>query len=76
LVRDQIAQQSGTVASAAVTTGRTATVAADNVMEGLIRRLFRRTPRTELPASPLAGKPQTMYDTEERVGLERSMGLE
>lgn len=75
LVSDQIAQQSGSVASAAVNTGRTATVAADGVMEGLIRRLFRRPPREQLPPSPIAGKAQTMYETAERVGLEQ-IGLE
>jgi hypothetical protein len=36
----------------------------DDVVEGLLRRLLRRTPRRELPPSPLAGESQTMYSVE------------
>jgi hypothetical protein len=39
-------------------------VSADDATEGLVRRLLRRKPRRELPPSPLAGKPLTMYEPE------------
>jgi hypothetical protein len=33
----------------------------DDLAEGIVRRLLRRKPRPDLPPSPLAGKPLTMY---------------
>jgi hypothetical protein len=36
----------------------------DDAVEGILRRLLRRTPRRALPPSPLAGKAQTMYSIE------------
>jgi hypothetical protein len=37
-------------------------VSADDLAEGVLRRLLRRKQRRELPPSLLAGKPLTMYD--------------
>jgi hypothetical protein len=43
---------------------RTLTATADELTDALLRRLLRRTPRQELPPSPIEGKPQTMYKSE------------
>jgi hypothetical protein len=40
---------------------RQVSAGADGRAEGVVRRLLRRRPRRELPPSPLAGKPLTMY---------------
>lgn len=61
LVSDQIGQQSLGVAGAVAEGGRSATLAADNTIEGVIRRIFRRPAREELPKSPFAGKPESVY---------------
>ena len=37
------------------------TASGDDALEGFIRRLFRMTPRKDLPGSPIAGQPQYMY---------------
>ena len=37
------------------------TANADNVLENVVRRLLRMTPRDELPSSPIYGEPQFMY---------------
>ena len=62
LVRDQLNEQSTGVATAVAETARTATNIGDNTLEGIVRRLFGKTPRTEMAPSPVAGKPQTMYE--------------
>jgi hypothetical protein len=41
---------------------RELSVSADDLAEGVVRRLLGRKPRRELPPSPLAGKPLTMYE--------------
>lgn len=62
LVRDQLNEQSTGVATAVAETARTATNIGDNTLEGIVRRLFGKTPRAEVAPSPVAGKPQTMYE--------------
>lgn len=61
LIRRQVGQQSMGFAGTMVDNTRQITTTADAVTEGLVRRLLRRQPRRELPASPLAGKPLDMY---------------
>jgi hypothetical protein len=41
---------------------------ADDLAEGILRRMFRRKPRRELPPSPLAGQPLTMYGPQKPAG--------
>jgi hypothetical protein len=43
---------------------RQLSMTSDEAVEGMLRRLLRRTPRKALPPSPLAGQPQTMYSIE------------
>jgi hypothetical protein len=39
----------------------------DAVLEGFVRRILHLTPRSELPPSPIAGKPQYMYLPKEYI---------
>ncbi len=64
LIRRQVGQQSAGLAGTIVDNTRQITTSADNVAEGVVRRLLRRKPRRELPPSPLAGQPLTMYATQ------------
>lgn len=73
LVSEQINQQGSTVAGIALETGRSATLVSDTVVERFVRRMLRRPPRDELPASPLSGKPQDMYTPEKRVSSTRML---
>lgn len=61
LISDQISQQSLGVAGAVAEGGRSLTLGADNTVEGVIRRIFKRPPRDDLPKSPFAGKPNSVY---------------
>lgn len=61
-VRHLVAQQGVGLANVVADNSRTVTVAADYFTERLVRRILRRTPRAELPPSPLEGVPQTMYE--------------
>ena len=61
LVSDQMTAQSLGVAGAVAEGGRSVTLEADNAVEGLIRRIFRRPARADLPKSPFAGKPEAVY---------------
>jgi hypothetical protein len=61
LIRAQIGEQSVSMAGVVMDNSRRISIGADNVLEGVIRRLFRLTRRSDLPASPLRGEPQTMY---------------
>lgn len=61
LIRRQIGAQSAGLAGVVAENTRSVTVVGDYAVEGLIRRLLRRRPRHDLPPSPYAGKPQTMY---------------
>jgi hypothetical protein len=63
-IRHLVAQQGMGLANVVADNSRTVTVAADYVAERLVRRILRRTPRAELPPSPLTGMPQTMYRAE------------
>lgn len=63
-IRYLVAQQGVGLANVVADNSRTVTVAADYVAERLVRRILRRTPRAELPPSPLTGIPQTMYQAE------------
>lgn len=71
LIRRVVGQQSAGLAGVIVGNTRRVSVSADNLVEGIARRLLRRKPRAELPPSPLLGKPQSMYALEEKDGLPR-----
>lgn len=66
LVSEQIGQQSATMTSTVVENARSVTVAGDNLLERLARRVLGRAPRSNLPPSPFAGQPQTMYSPDAR----------
>ena len=61
MISEIVGQQSMGYATVMADNTRTLTAAADEATEALLRRLLRRTPRRDLPPSPLEGKPQTMY---------------
>jgi hypothetical protein len=67
LIRRQVTEKSTGLADVVIENTRRVTARADDVAEGLVRRLLRRRPRQELPPSPLMGKPQTMYSPEARA---------
>ena len=48
--------------STAMSSARQLSTSGDDLAEGIVRRLLGRKPRRELPPSPLAGKPLTMYE--------------
>jgi hypothetical protein len=60
-VQDVVGQQGVGMATSVVDNARSVTLTADDAAEGLLRWLLRRTPRRELPSSPIEGQPQTMY---------------
>jgi hypothetical protein len=70
LVSEQIGAQGLGLAGTVVDGGRQISSSADGLLEGLIRRVLRRKPRRELPPSPLAGLPQTMYETPIAIGVD------
>ena len=61
-VQHLLSQQGRGMASSVVDNTRSVTLTADDAADGLLRRLLRRTPRGELPPSPVEGRPQTMYE--------------
>ncbi len=61
LVSDQIGQQSLSMASSVAKTSRAITGAADNSVEGVIRRLLGLPARKEMGPSPFAGNPEAVY---------------
>jgi len=63
LILELVGKKSVTYGGRLVDNLRTLTATADYVVEGALRKLLRRTPRRELPPSPLQGQPQTMYDS-------------
>jgi hypothetical protein len=63
-IRHLVAQQGVGFASVVADNSRSVTAAADFLAERLVRRILRRTPRAQLPPSPLAGQPQTMYSAD------------
>jgi hypothetical protein len=56
-----IAGQGVSLTGTVVGSARQMSVSADDLTEGMLRRLLGRKPRRELPPSPLVGKPLTMY---------------
>jgi hypothetical protein len=60
-IRQVIAGQGAGLTGTVVGNARQLGISADDLAEGVARRVLRRKPRRELPPSPLAGKPQTMY---------------
>ncbi len=63
-IQQVIGGQSIGLATAMRDNARQLTVSSDGLAESMARRILRRTPRQALPPSPLAGRPQTMYDPE------------
>jgi hypothetical protein len=64
MIAEIIGQKSKGFATVMADNTRTLTATADELTDALLRRLLRRTPRRELPPSPIEGKPQTMYKSE------------
>lgn len=60
-IQQVVGEQGVELAGTMMDGARQASARADSSLEGVVRRLLRRRPRRELPPSPLAGKPQTMY---------------
>ncbi len=60
-----VGQQGKGMAGVAGDNARSLSVIADSATERLVRKLFKRQPRKELPPSPLRGVPQSMYSAEE-----------
>jgi hypothetical protein len=56
-----VAGQGVSLAGTVVGNAQQLGVSADDLAEGMVRRLLRRKRRWELPPSPLAGQPLTMY---------------
>jgi hypothetical protein len=55
------------MATSMMDNARSVTLTADDAADALLRWLFRRKPRQELPPSPVEGQPQTMYAPTARV---------
>jgi hypothetical protein len=55
------------MASSVMDNTRSVTLTADDGADALLRWLLRRTPRRELPPSPVEGQRQTMYAPTARV---------
>jgi hypothetical protein len=66
-VQDIVGQQGVGMAASVVDNARSVAVTADESAEGLLRWLFRRTPRRDLPPSPVVGQPQTMYAPKAKI---------
>jgi len=71
-VQDMVGQQSVGMATSAVDNARSVALTADDAAEGLLRWLFRRKPRQDLPPSPVEGQPQTMYAPKVKVEGEKT----
>ena len=71
-VQDLIGQQGVGMATSIMDNARSVTLTADEGGEALVRWLLRRTPRRELPPSPVQGQRQTMYEPTARVEQEVS----
>jgi hypothetical protein len=66
-VQDLLSQQGKGMASSAMDNARSVTLTADDAADALLRWLFRRAPRRELPPSPVEGRRQTMYEPTARM---------
>lgn len=73
-VKELVGQQGMSFASIVMDNVRSLTASADYLVEGVLRRLLRRTPRRSLPPSPVEGQPQTMYRPQNRVEGEAGHG--
>jgi hypothetical protein len=71
-VRSLIAQQGVGFGRVVGDNARQLSVTGDNITEALVRRLLRRSPRSDLPPSLLEGKAQTMYAPETQEAWKRS----
>ena len=61
-VQHLLSQQGRGMATSMVDNTRSVTLTADDAADALLRWLLRRTPRRELPPSPVEGQRQTMYE--------------
>lgn len=61
LIAEIVGQKSVGLATIMADNARSLTATADEVADGALRRLLRRTPRRALPPSPIEGQLQTMY---------------
>jgi hypothetical protein len=61
LIGELVGRKSVGLATVMADNTRTLTATADDVADGMLRKLLRRKSRRELPPSPLQGKSQTMY---------------
>jgi hypothetical protein len=66
-VQDLLSQQGRGMATSLVDNTRSVTLTADDGADALLRWLLRRTPRRELPPSPVVGRPQRMYEPTAKV---------
>ena len=73
-VQEMVSQQGMGMATSALDNARSVTITADDAAEGLLRWLLRRTPRRDLPPSPVEGQPQTMYILKAKVESEEDDG--
>jgi hypothetical protein len=69
-VQDLIGRQGVGMATSMMDNARSVTLTADDAAEAFLRWLLRRTPRRELPPSPVLGQRQTMYEPTARVEQE------
>lgn len=63
-IQELIGRQSVGLAGVVRDNARQVSSTGDYIVEGVVRRLFRRRSRRQLPPSPLMGKRQTMYSLE------------
>jgi hypothetical protein len=61
VITQQVGEQGMGLANLVTNNTRSAGASGDLRAEQVVRRILRRTPRRQLPPSPLLGKPQTMY---------------
>jgi hypothetical protein len=66
-IQDLLSQQGRGMATSVVDNTRSVALTADDTVDALLRWLLRRTPRRDLPPSPVEGQPQTMYAPTARV---------
>ena len=66
-VQALLGQQGMGMAESVMDNARSLTLTADDAADGLLRWLLRRTPRRDLPPSPVEGQSQTMYAPTARV---------
>jgi hypothetical protein len=67
LIAEQLSVQSVGIAQMLMDSVINLTEKADDVLESVVRKVFRMRPRSQLPKSPIAGEPQFMYLPENYV---------